>query len=198
MWINFDITQGTSIERMELYRQCVIIKCTYLNTEQPSSCSTSRIRARCKLRLSLLLVSLTGHAFCCHAQPSILLFISNGSDFTPHAFLVSGWFLTNVQVNNITTLHDTHGHIYITSALLFFSSPCTSSTLFGRPASSNSSHLTQVCNINSFSTWQPRYYTAAYLSIRVCGRCRGSVVFRGPILPVSWYHQPNSHQLNVL
>ncbi len=113
--------------------------------EQPSSCSTSRIRPswpRCRLRLSLLLVSLTQHASCCHAQPSILLFISMGrvSLLTPS--LLSGWLLTNVQVNNITTLHDTHKHLYITSALLFFSSSYTSSTLFGRPASSDSSRLT--------------------------------------------------------
>jgi hypothetical protein len=92
--------------------------------EQPSSCSTSRIRpswTRCRLRLNLLLVSLSEHASCYHAQPSILLFISMGrvSHLTPS--VLSGWLLTNRQVNNITTLHNTHGtHIYITSALLFF------------------------------------------------------------------------------
>jgi hypothetical protein len=58
------------------------------------------------------------------------------SHLTPS--LLSGWLLTNVQANNITTLHDTQGH-----TLLFFSSSYTSSTLFGRPASSDSSRLTQ-------------------------------------------------------
>jgi hypothetical protein len=38
------------------------------------------------------------------------------SHLTPS--LPSGRFLSNVQVNNTTMLHDTH--IYITSALLFF------------------------------------------------------------------------------
>ncbi len=106
--------------------------------EQPSSHSTSRMRPswpRCRLRLSLILVSLTHHASCCHAHPSILLFISMGQVSHLAPFLLSGWLLTNVQVNNITTLHDTHGHIYITSALLFFSSSYTSSALFGRLAS---------------------------------------------------------------
>jgi hypothetical protein len=84
--------------------------------EQPSSCGTSRIRPSwpcCRLRLSLLRDSLSEHASCYHAQPSILLFISVGqvSHLTPS--LLSGWLLTNVQVNNITTLHDTHGHTYI-------------------------------------------------------------------------------------
>ncbi len=37
----------------------------------------------------------------------------NGSGFTPNAFLLSGWLLTNVQVNNITTLHNICAHIYI-------------------------------------------------------------------------------------
>jgi hypothetical protein len=104
--------------------------------EQPSSCSTLWIWPswpHCRLRLNLLLVSLPEHPSCCHAQPSILLFISMGrvSHLTPS--LLSGWLPTNVQVNNITTLHDTHVHIYIyiTSALLFFSSSYTSS-LSGR------------------------------------------------------------------
>jgi hypothetical protein len=117
--------------------------------EQPSSCSTMRMRPswpRCRFRLSLLLVSLSEHASCYHAQHSILLFISMGlvSHLTPS--LLSGWLLTNVQVNNIITLHNTYIYIYtyITSALLFFSSSYTSSTLFGRLANSDSSRLTQV------------------------------------------------------
>jgi hypothetical protein len=84
--------------------------------EQPSSCSTSQTRPswpRSRFGLSLLLVSLSEHASCYHAQPSILLFISMGrvSHLTPS--LLPGLFLTNVQVNNITTLHDTHGHTFI-------------------------------------------------------------------------------------
>ncbi len=59
-----------------------------------------------------------------NAQPSILLFISMGrvSHLTPS--LLSGWLLTNVQVTNVTIIHDTHGHIYIhhigITILLFF------------------------------------------------------------------------------
>ncbi len=36
-----------------------------------------------------------------------------GSGFTPNAFLLSGWLLTNVQVNNITTLYAICAHMYI-------------------------------------------------------------------------------------
>jgi hypothetical protein len=70
----------------------------------------------------------------------------SGWGFTPNAFLLSGWLLTNVQVNNIT-LHDICAHmyiLYITSALLFFSSFYTSSNLLGRVADSDPSHQTQL------------------------------------------------------
>jgi hypothetical protein len=100
--------------------------------------------ASSRLRLSLLLASLSEHASCCHVQPSILLFISKGrvSHLTPS--LLSGWLLTNVQVNNITTLHDTHGHMYIhhigiTILLPFY----TSSTLLCRLAGTDHSRLIQ-------------------------------------------------------
>ncbi len=94
--------------------------------EQPSSCSTLQICPswpRCRLRLGLLLVSLPEHVSCCHAQSSILLFISMGqvSHLTPS--LLSGWLLTNVQVNIISTLHNTRVHIYkhyIGITILFF------------------------------------------------------------------------------
>jgi hypothetical protein len=92
--------------------------------EQPSSCSTSQIRPswpRCRLRLSLCLVFLFEHASCYHAQPSILLFISMGRVSHLTLSLLSGWLLNNVQVNNIMTLHDTHGHIY-TSHRHYYSS----------------------------------------------------------------------------
>ncbi len=67
--------------------------------------------------------------------PSISLFVPTDrvSHITPS--LLSERLLTNVQVNNITMQHDTHGHTYIhhigiTILLLFY----TSSTLLGRPA----------------------------------------------------------------
>ncbi len=48
----------------------------------------------------------------------------SGSGFTPNAFLLSGWLLTNVQVKNITTLLNICAHIYIhhigITILLFF------------------------------------------------------------------------------
>ncbi len=37
----------------------------------------------------------------------------SGSGFTPDAFLLSGWLLTNVQVKNTTTLLDICAHMYI-------------------------------------------------------------------------------------
>jgi hypothetical protein len=55
---------------------------------------------------------------CCHASPSILLFISLDRISHLMPFLLSGWLLTDVQVNNITTPRDSHR--YITSALIFF------------------------------------------------------------------------------
>jgi hypothetical protein len=46
------------------------------------------------------------------------------SGFTPNAFLLSGWLLTNVQVNIITMLHNICAHMYIhhigITILLFF------------------------------------------------------------------------------
>jgi hypothetical protein len=53
--------------------------------------------------------------------------------------LLSGWLLTNVQVNIITMLHDTrHTCIYITLVLLFISSFYTSSIFLGRLAALHS------------------------------------------------------------
>jgi hypothetical protein len=101
--------------------------CDLYILEQPSSCSTLRIRPsqpHCRLRLSLLLVSLSKHASWYHAQPSILLFISMGQVSHLMPSLLSGWLLTSIQVNNIITLYDTHGHTYIhhmrITILLFF------------------------------------------------------------------------------
>ncbi len=67
----------------------------------------------------------------------------SGSGFTPNAFLLSGWLLTNVQVNNITTPHDICAHMYIHHfALRFFSSFYTSSNLLGRLADPDPSRRT--------------------------------------------------------
>jgi hypothetical protein len=66
----------------------------------------------------------------CYGPFSILLFVSTDWVSHPIPSLLSRRLLTNVQVNNITTLHDTHGHtnihhIGITILLPFY----TSSTL---------------------------------------------------------------------
>jgi hypothetical protein len=115
--------------------------------EQPSSWSTSRIRPSwppSRLRLSLLLVSLSECISCYHVQPSILLLILTDrfSHLTPS--LLSGWLLTDIQVNNLTTLHNTHGHIYIHHIGITILLPSyTSSTLLGLPAGTDPSHLIQ-------------------------------------------------------
>ncbi len=65
--------------------------------------------------------------------------------FHTYRLLLSGWLLTNVQVNITTTLHDTrYTYIYITSALLFISSFYTSSILLGRLADPNPSRWLQI------------------------------------------------------
>ncbi len=121
-----DTLQDMPIEYTEMI-QARTHNCDLYILEQLSSCSTLRIppsRPRCRLRLSLLLVSLSKHASCYYAQPSILLFISMGrvSHLTPS--LLSGWLLTSVQVNNIIMLDDIHLHTYIyhidITILLFF------------------------------------------------------------------------------
>jgi hypothetical protein len=67
---------------------------------------------RSGLRLSPILASPSEHASCCHAHPSILLFIATVQVW-PQRLLLSGWLLTNVQVNITTMLHDTwHTCIY--------------------------------------------------------------------------------------
>jgi hypothetical protein len=59
--------------------------------------------------------------------------------------LLSGWLLTDVQVNNITTLHDTHGHIYIHHIGITILLPSyTSSPILGRPAGTDPSRLIHV------------------------------------------------------
>ncbi len=85
------------------------------------------------------------NVFLVAMSPSILLFVPMDwvSHLTPS--LLSGQLLTNVQENNITTLHDTNGHTYmhhigITILLSFY----TSSTLPGRPAGPDPSHLTHL------------------------------------------------------
>jgi hypothetical protein len=113
--------------------------------ERPSSWSTSQIRLswpRSRLRLSLLLVFLPKCISCLPWPIQYLAVRSNGSGFTLNPSLLSGRLLTNVQVNNITTQHDTHGHTYlhhigITILLVFY----TSCNLLGRPAGLDPSHL---------------------------------------------------------
>ncbi len=62
--------------------------------------------------------------------------------FHTQCLLLSGWLLTNIQVNIITTLHDIgHTCIYITWVLLFISSFYTSSIFLGRLAALHSFRL---------------------------------------------------------
>jgi hypothetical protein len=90
--------------------------------EQRSSWGTSLIRPswpRSRQRLNPILASPYEHASCCHAQPGIWLFIT-AVQVSPQRLLLSGWLLTNVQVNITTTLHDTgHTCTYNTLVLLF-------------------------------------------------------------------------------
>ncbi len=121
--------------------------------EQPSSWSTLRIHPswpQSRLRLGLLLVSLSKCISCLSRPIQYLAVCPNGSDFNLTPSLLSERLLTDVQVNNITTLHDTHGHTYIhhisiTILLLFY----TSSTLLGRLAGPGPSRLTQFFPIFS-------------------------------------------------
>jgi hypothetical protein len=78
------------------------------------------------LPMSMHLVATPNPVSCCLLQ---------WFKFHTYCLLLSGWLLTNVQVNIITTLHNIwHISIYITSALLFISSFYTSSILLGRQA----------------------------------------------------------------
>jgi hypothetical protein len=89
--------------------------------EQRSSHGTLWIRPswpRSGLKLSPALASPHKHASCCLAQPGTLLFIE-AVQVSPQCLLLSGWLLTNVQVNITTALHDTwHTCRYITTILL--------------------------------------------------------------------------------
>ncbi len=132
--------------------------------EQLSSCSTSRIHPSwpwSRLRLSLLLAFHSKCIHCCHVSSSILLFIPTERVSHLNPLLLSGWLLTNVQVNNTTTLHDTHRHTYIhhigiTILLPFY----TSSTLLGRLAGPDSS-----CRIQFWSTnFGFRLFSCTYVS----------------------------------
>jgi hypothetical protein len=106
--------------------------------------------------MSLLLVSLSKCISYRHVSPSILLFIQmhRVSHLTPS--LLSGWLLTDVQVNIITTLHDTHGHTYIhhiSNTILLPS--LTSSPLLGWPAGSDPSCLIHLVFINYYAITMP-------------------------------------------
>ncbi len=124
--------------------------------EQPFSWSTSRIHLswpRSRLGLSLLLVFLSECISCLLCPSRILLFVP--TDRVSHLYpsSLSGGLLTNVQVNNITTLHDTHGHTYIhhigiTIVLPFY----TSCTLLGKAAGPDPSRLTQYFQTDLYGT----------------------------------------------
>jgi hypothetical protein len=90
--------------------------------EQRPSRGTSRIRPswpRSRHRLNPILASPCEHASWCQAQPGVKLFMTT-VQVSPQHLLLSGWLLTNEQVNIATALQDTgHTHIYITLALLF-------------------------------------------------------------------------------
>jgi hypothetical protein len=67
--------------------------------------------------------------------PACILLFTATVQVSHPALLLSGWLLTNVQVNIITMLHNTrHTCIYITLVLLFISSFYTSSIFLGRLA----------------------------------------------------------------
>jgi hypothetical protein len=94
----------------------------------------------------------------CHGSSSILLFVPRARVSHLTLSLLTGWLLTNVQVNKITTLHDQHVHTYIhhigiTILLPFY----TSSTLLGRPAGPDPSRLTQLLLTDRF-----RIFTAFF------------------------------------
>ncbi len=121
--------------------------------EQRSSCGTQRVRPswpRSGHRLNPILASPYEHASCCHAQPSIQPFMT-AVQVSPQRLLLSGWLLTNVQVNITTMLHDTgHTCIYITLAFTYScSSFYTSSIFLGRLAVLHSLCPLQYSTINS-------------------------------------------------
>jgi hypothetical protein len=97
------------------------------------------------------------HASCCHAQLVSCCLLQRFKFHTQH-FLLSGWLLTNVQVNIITTLHDTrHTCIYIRLALPFISSFYTSSIFLGRLAALHSLRpLHLYINISNYIQWRKR------------------------------------------
>ncbi len=79
--------------------------------------SPSRIRPswpRSKLKLCPILASTYEHASCCHAQPSILLFIAKGqvSHVAPSAIWVAFNSCTSKHHNNVTR-HTVCAHMYI-------------------------------------------------------------------------------------
>ncbi len=108
----------------------------------------------------------------------ILLFIATVQVSHPRLPL-SGWLLTNVQVNIITMLHDTrHTCIYITLVLPFIASFYTSSIFLGRLAALHSLcllhllpyHRTNVRQPTIAILWDNSSVSALYsLSVRLWG-----------------------------
>ncbi len=90
--------------------------------------------------------------------------------------LLSGWLLTNVQINNTTTLYDTHEHtytVYITSALLFFFLPFVLHLFhfswqagWPRPFRSDTCRMLGKCNINLQKRKLPVNATIQVLSLK--------------------------------
>jgi hypothetical protein len=82
----------------------------------------------------------------CYGPSSILLVVLMDRVSHPTPSLLLGRLLTNIQVKNITLLHDTHGHTYIHHIGIIILLPYyTSFTLLGSPAGLDPSCLTQLC-----------------------------------------------------
>jgi hypothetical protein len=80
--------------------------------------------------------------------PAGILCLLQRIKFHTQHLLLFGWLLTDVQVNIITTLHDTrHTCIYVTLVLLSISSFYTSSIFLGRLAALHSLHPLQLLHV---------------------------------------------------
>ncbi len=129
MWINHLGINNCKVHYencMVLYSQgCRIMACTYLNScllGAPRECVLHGLDPG--LDWTSFWPSTPGvfHVAMPHLVSCCLSQMGRVSHLTPS--LLSGWLLTNVQVNNTTTLYDTQGHTYIhhigITILLFF------------------------------------------------------------------------------
>jgi hypothetical protein len=118
--------------------------------ERSSSRFTSRIRPswpQSRVRLRFLLLSSISILLVCFGPPSILLFTPTTHVSHSNPPLPAGQLNTNVQVNNMATLHHIYTKSYISLHhihITIHSSLHTSSTLLGRLAGSDPSRLLQV------------------------------------------------------